>query len=114
MTFFVIGPLALSGCKRTDERIYGCELGQAINYCVSINGQTGIPDSLIIVRTHSGGYRDTVPNSYPAPIKNCFSETSGKTTLQVYRDTTLLKQIDGILVGRNGCHGADTLIDIRL
>ncbi|MDB5051318.1 MAG: hypothetical protein JWO30_4389 [Fibrobacteres bacterium] len=107
--------LTLAGCER-HESATGCDLVANFNYCFSIDGNMDIPDSLRIVRTDSRGQKYSLPNQENfGPPGNCMPETQGRTSIQVYRDTTLLKEIDDIFIRTvDGCHGADTLIDIRL
>ncbi len=106
---------AFPGCEKQEEKAVGCELYLAINYCVTLNGDTTLPDSIRIVRTTAGGRSDTLPSVHAYPKPNCFTEARGHSSLRVYVDTMLRKEIKDIFVRTvDQCHAADTLIDIRL
>ena len=103
--------LTLAGCGPRQDCICTTEL--RVNYCITVNGSGEIPDSLTIVRTRKG-IQDTLRTGSESS-GNCFYEAPGKSSLQVFKDGALIREIKGIKVKIvDCCHGEPKAVDIAL
>lgn len=97
-----------------DERICTTEL--RINFCVTVNGDTALPDSALLVRDF-GTRADTLFGSALSDgsfrTGRCLPEADGPSTLRLFQGPRLLaEQPVPAIRTVDGCHSADTTIDI--
>lgn len=119
LPFLLLFLSLLAGCTLPDddpEKIV-CTAEHRINFCVTLNGSTGIPDSIRILRIRPR-YTDTLISQslYPVPKPlpgNCFGESGEASTLRVMEGHSILKEVQvGKVRTVDGCHSADTTIHI--
>ena len=105
--------MLLTSCNDLNDNC-SCTAELRMNYCITINGSDSIPNDLLIVRKRS--HRNDTLSNYPDLfIQNCFPESPGNSTLEVYRDDELIAETPNIYVKTvDCCHGESISTDITI
>jgi hypothetical protein len=102
--------LLLTGCP-VQEKGEGCACTQEyrMNVCVTLNGSSSLPDSLLFLRERQDGARDSILSVSPA---NCFGELPATQRILMLRNSAVVDSTGWFTLDTVACcHGEDTTVN---
>jgi hypothetical protein len=111
LAFLFSGCLEPSGCVEPEDPPYDCvcTAEYRMNVCVTVNGSSGLPDSLRFLREYQDGTRDSL-NSFMG--NHCFGELPGTQRILMLRNSVTVDSTGWFALDTvDCCHGEDTTVN---